>query len=245
MTIGNLSFALMQIVTGMAYPGWMMPIAVMAAVAGLLVGAAYGLRHGLRDMVILVLVPLILVIAGSILYGPILLFRGLIGILPAYYVLIAGAISGASTRAGRYIGQGTLIVFLVVGLGYGLLHNFGYDKSNREIARPAFIQDNDIVIHLNDFTILNWMVQGGHNYRMDTGCPNEPGALTPAARDAIKMQLINASRVPDPYYLVAALGPLSSACDEQIINQLAAGAEVVYLRETPILKEVIYKINDN
>lgn len=239
--LGGLTYAITQIVAGMGMPGYMMPLAVVASVAGLLVGAAYGLRHGMRDMVVILLVPIILVVLTSMIWGPILLFRGFIGILPAYYILVAGAVSGASTPAGRYIGQGSIGLMLVLTLGYGLAYNFGFVKANREVKPPSYIQATDTVVHLNEFTLLDWYAVGMPNqYQLDTACPHEPGGLTDAATAAIGIQRVTPDAIPADAYLVMALGPFSSACDELIANQLAQGRDLIYLRESDILREAIY-----
>jgi hypothetical protein len=221
LTIGYVIQAANQILIGPFIPDRFALLAVCALPAGLILLTVHGFKTKRISLLVLVWGPLALVLMVSLIQ-PVLLYRGLIGMLPPL-ALLAGAALASAGRRGRLVGA-ALLVPLAAGLVMliGVNQN-GSMKQNSFYYQPETTQP---VVHLSDSTMV--FAQGPNNYRLESGCPGERGSLSELTRQALGWPSIRMEDLPDTYFLQVTLYPLSTTCHEQVIAELTRGAKLVY-----------------
>jgi hypothetical protein len=171
----------------------------------------------------LVFGPIMLALAISAVWKPVLLFRGLTPSLPSLAMLAGVAFTQASTRPGQ-AGRWLLLVPLIVGT---LSHiGAGYAiQSKSGLYWPPDINLSGVVVHLEDTSYITLRAQypATDNYLLAAGCTEQPGGLSDLARKGLGVKIITPGQLPEHYSLAAVVGPLSTSCHDDLLTQLTAG----------------------
>jgi hypothetical protein len=166
---------------------------------------------------------------------PIYLVRGFLPILPAVYLLLV-MMWGDLLKAPSPL----KVVLLGVVLGStltGLVYHIGYTQLGLQKYNPlAFNTQADIrpgvpVIHLGDFSQVNWMASRPEvsNQLYLSPCPPLPGELSMDTREAMGMQFIKPGALPAEYYVIPYIGNLSNQCQVTQAEDLTKGLEVIHM----------------
>jgi len=214
-------------------------------------------------LVAIVLAPLLLAVVMSIIWRPLLLFRGLIGTAIPLIILVTKAIEEIKPDYKKYY------AYLIIGvtLAAGLAGHYLYNAENKgdTITWVHGIKDNfsdgDIIISLNDNGIIAAMTYAPELplYKL-TSCGADPlGSLSQATRDALEIQeqdienLIgqvydyNASKNYSRVWFISTVAPISPACEIEaanaIINSDSYRVELINeLADTEYMQAGIYLI---
>jgi uncharacterized membrane protein len=238
-TAGAVVSSLVAAWLGPVPDGWqLVAIGSLAAVLGLLVSSGVHNRRWL--LLLLGLGPVALAVLGSIIWQPVLLFRGFTPSLPFLAVLAGESFTQAKgpARLGRWL----LLLPWLVALGY----MFSGQYQRWWVSWPEPAPTAGMVVHMEDTSMVTALGAGwpGSHYLLDAGCPEQRGALSNQTRAALGMQTIGRAELPAQYTLAAVIGPLSTACHEEIFNQLTAPARVVYQGSIHFGRWGIYSIGD-
>jgi len=170
--------------------------------------------------------PLLLAVLASWLYRPVLLFRPLIGSLPMILILVALVVV-AQDKTGKILAAAILIP-LMISLAFGYhkhnLVNKG-DSTDWIKAMREYWEPGTVAYALNDSSALA-MLHGAPDlemYKMPD-CPDQAslGALTPQTREALGIRELPADQLPDRYFTILSLSPVSPMCEVERGQQAAA-----------------------
>lgn len=233
-TEGGLVYVLYMIFWAFSMPDLWQPLAVLITI-GLLVYTLW--RRPNRALVWVAIMPLLLVMAASLAWRPILLFRGLVPSAPLLYLMASAAIlrDGYNWRAAY---AGALLVPVIVA---GLWGYYVYNGANKgDIAGiinqiRAQWQPGDMVYHVNDGSLIGWawyapdlpqaeMVECGHN----------PGGLSQATRAAMGIVMVAPEEIkarPGRAWIVNSAGPMSTQCE------LDTAAEFIQTRPAVLVRD--------
>jgi uncharacterized membrane protein len=225
MSAGYIIANALHIWTGHMFPEEIMPFSVFALVVILVMLFIHGLKTKQFTLIALGLGPFILAVTVSILWKPMLLFRGLIGTIPAL-ALLAGSAVYSCKRRGRLVAAA-----LAIPLVAGMLWQIGANSIGRIKGTPLIksvaVESTVPVVHLNDVTmVLNGTP--GRDYFLEAGCPLEDGALSSITRRAIGFKTIGIDELPDRFVFSGILSPLSTACHQAVYESMAAKMSKVY-----------------
>lgn len=226
-TLGSLISVIYNLGWGFAISDTFKPLAVIVTI-GLL---AYALWQNKRICLLWVaLAPLALVLAVGWLWKPVLLFRGLIGCVPAAVLLVADRI-GNERRSALY--AAVLVVPILV---VGLVDHYRYNPSNKGEAASVVqqvagqMQTGDVIYHVNDGSMVGWSYYGPEltQYEMPECARKNNGALSSMTREALGFEAVpfdelNAGRV----WIVYSAGPTSTQCEIDQAERLLAGAKAL------------------
>lgn len=174
-------------------------------------------RRSWLSLVIMAGLPLLMAVLASWLYRPVLLFRPLIGSLPMLLILVALVVL-AQDKPGKVLAAAILIP-LLISMAYGYhkynLVNKGDSQPWIDAIRSEW-QPGSVVYALNDSSSLA-MLHGAPDlpfYKMPD-CPDQAslGALTPQTRQALGIHELPAEQLPDRYYTILSLSPVSPMCE--------------------------------
>ena len=221
-TIGRIIGALHKMLFSFSLPNEMVLAAMIMMGVGLPVLVAELIRSRKRKpswlaLVIMAGLPLLLAVLASWLYRPVLLFRPLIGSLPMILILIAIVIA-AQDKPGRILSAAVFIP-LMAWMAWGYHH---YNLINKGDSQPwineirATWVDGSVVYALNDSSSLA-MLHGAPDlpfYKMPD-CPGQAslGALTAQTRMALGIRELPADQLPERYYTILSLSPVSPLCE--------------------------------
>jgi len=169
--------------------------------------------------------PLLLAVLASWLYRPVLLFRPLIGSLPMLLILIAVVIKSLA-KPGRILAAVVLVPLMItLAAGY---HK--YNMTNKADSTPWIEaireswQDGSVVYALNDSSALA-MLHGAPDipFYKFPDCPGQAslGALTGLTREALGIRELPPDQLPDRYYTILSLSPVSPLCEVERGHQAA------------------------
>lgn len=236
LTLGSISEAILVIMAGINVPKQLLPATTLAIFSGMALLLFYGLKHKHMDLIIFAVGPLAFAVAGSLAWKPILLARGLIGMLIPLSLLAGKALISTDWR-GKIIGIALLSPLIVAVLWQVGANYNGLSKG--AVINYIYPYANVPVVHLNDSTlILSPKMEG--NYLLDAGCPPEAGQLSNITRKAIGYQYIKLDQLPDDYLLSGVIGPLSTSCHEAVYNELTRNADIVYEVVGPLGKYGVF-----
>jgi len=218
--------------------------------AGLVILVAYLIRS--RDqskqwisLVIMAGVPLLLAVLVSWLYRPILLYRPLMGSLPFWLILATMTILSLN-KSGRILSAALLIPLLTWGVFGFHVYNL-QNKASSDFwiqGIRADWQPGSVVYTLNDSAALA-MLHGAPelpSYKMPD-CPGQAslGALTPLTRDALGINELPVDELPERYFVVLSLSPVSPACEVDFGEQTAAEDQLLMtIHENQFIRARVY-----
>lgn len=223
-----------SLLTGSRIQAWI-SVALFAVVVGtlpLVIKAA--MEEKRIDWLIMALGP-VAVAALLALWRPIYLVRGFLASLPAWYLLIAMMVR-------RIYHQPTILKVTLAGVVYvgvviGMVYLIGTTYAGIQKYNPlqfntrVQIKPNVPVIHLGDFSMVNWMASrpDAENVLYLSPCDPLPGELTMTTRNAMGMRLVAPGQLPEEYYLVPYVGNLSNKCQEDQFYTMTQGLTALYV----------------
>lgn len=188
-------------------------------------------------LIIMAAGPLVLSIIASIIWRPVLLFRGLIGISVPLTILIVKVVEGIKLEYKKYYAYAIIGITLLT----GTMGHYLYNAESKGLTE-TWVQEiedkyenGDVIVSLNDNGIIAVMTYGQDLplYKLE-GCGQDaPGSLSPGTREALQVQekgideLINTMYDYNPkikysrIWFISTLAPLSPACE------IAAAAEIL------------------
>ena len=231
-TLGSVLFALMQLITTTVIPEWLVPMAGLSVAVVVAASLHYGGRAKRFDLLAMAFAPLILVVLASIIWRPVLLFRGLLPSIPFVILIIAEAVT-SDRRA--WLWAWGMAGVLVIALG-SLVYFNAIGQAKEETTVQAFtVESGDAapMYHLNDATLLPYLVyRPDLEHRLiDSGCPADPGALSAGTRAALGIRSVSVAALPAGATLAALVGPLSTRCEEDLYHQLTDQAQPLAVQE--------------
>lgn len=186
-------------------------------------------------LLIMSVLPLMLASMASVVWRPILLFRGLLPSMPFFY-LLSGLVIASGPMWRRVVITGMLAPIILAGI-YG---HYRWNPTNKgDIVTLNAVrkdwQPGDIIIHANDGSVLGWLTYGSDmqpQYKAPRCIPEPLGALSPATRAGIGYS----EHSPNEFtghrvWIVATDGPTSTGCDINRAKVLTNGARL-YLSDT-------------
>jgi uncharacterized membrane protein len=221
-TIGRLVIAMQRGWLAVNLPMPLQLVAILSLTAGLALALVGGLRN--RRLVLLwwVLAPLAMAVAISLIWRPVLLYRGLIGSLPAMAILVADVAVNAK-NAGR-LGRWLLLAPLAIALAWQLMPIAPHtDRGGALWAEPPA----GTVYHLEDTSLVVYSANypdRQHVLIVAQGCPEQTAALTWTTRNALGIANMPLEHVPANGTLAAVVGPLASQCHQQAFDELTQSA---------------------
>jgi mannosyltransferase len=234
-TLGGVIYAVYMLFAAFAMPEIFQPIAVMVYIGAVLFALWSAIKYrpaGAPLLIWLGLAPLALAVLCSIVWKPLLLFRGLIGSAPFLYLLVAWALTNIQPARRLYVA--VLVVPVVLA---GLIGYYLYGPANKGNVRATVARvmqswtPGDIIYHVNAGSMLTWHIYAPNlpQYVMPP-CPageRTIGDLSDGTKLALGLQ-----QVPDldsvPHrraFVVWGEGPTSSTCEDQRGKALLEGAD--------------------
>lgn len=228
LSLGSILQALYMAFAGNV-PDPLIPVTAFSLFAGLILLGLAGLRKPRHlGLVTLAFGPFALAVVASIIWQPVILYRGLIG-MAAPLAALAGIVLASTTRRGAVVSMALFAPF-VIGLVWLIgAGEVGMGKFTQYL--PTFGAGLPVV-HLDDSTLI--MGQDTSAYLLDGGCPEEAGSLSQATRQAIGIRSVSRSELPDQFIFVARLFPLSTACHAAIVEKITCKSEVIGLHESEL-----------
>lgn len=220
-SIGRILTALQKMIFSFALPNEMaLATMIMLGVGmGILVVTLARSWHerSWLSLAIMAGLPLLLAVLASWIWRPVLLFRPLIGSLPMLLILAAIVIL-KQNRPGQILSAAILIPMMIT-LSFGY-HK--YNMINKGDSQPWIMaireqwEPGSVVYALNDSSSLA-MLHGAPDlefYKMPD-CPDQAslGALTKQTREALGIRELPADQLPDRYYTILSLSPVSPMCE--------------------------------
>lgn len=247
-TAGAVIEALWLLLWSSHMPHALLPLAIMATAGALLYAlwrTATARERPALELAYLCLAPLALAVAASLLWRPVLLWRGLIGTAPLWVLLIAWALARLP-RARQFYAL-ALLAPLAVGGVVGEYH-----PDAKGIARPAIArlraawQPGDVLYHAGDGSILVWLAYAPDlPQAMWPRCTNSIGALSDATLDALGVTIAPLDAVPHQRaWIIYTEHPTMRLCQRAEARALIAGAELVdHVVGDALLLEEVWRID--
>lgn len=197
--------------------------------------------------------PLVFAVILSLIWKPVLLFRGLIGTAIPLTILIVKAIEGIKIPYKKIYAYVVIFVTLLAGISGHYLYNAenkGMTTTWVDEIETQF-ENGDVVLSLNDNGIIAVLTYAPDLplYKL-TGCGAEPlGSLSATTRQALGIeertldQLIpNNNKTEDtgrkpaeqPYtrvYFISTVAPISPACEVALAEDLINQDHVILIKE--------------
>jgi hypothetical protein len=239
-TFGALLYSVYMLFWGFAIPVAIQMLTIMVTFGILPVAIYMAIRDKLRLIVWWALAPIILV-AVICLVQPVLLFRGLIGIAPAMYLLVGHMVTRIRTR---YV---WLVAILAVPLVIsGLVSYYQYNPTNKgdwskyiDVVRSDHIP-REPIIHTSVDTLVIWsyLAPDLDNRLLEMDCQRSFGSLSQDTMRSLGM--VTSPAVPGAWY-VSSLGPMSTRCEEMVTSELTMLLDpVITIRDDKLITQVIY-----
>lgn len=241
-TPGAVLYAMQMLYLAHATPENIQVVNIMLTYALSLWAIYAGLQTKKRELLFLSMFPVIAALGVSLVWQPVLLYRGILPVAPLLYLLIANAIS---TNVRTLLFGAILLTPIILGgvIGYYLLVPENKGEGVR-VVRDIILADwqpGDAILHTNDGSAVNlaWQLPDLPQYTLPVNpeCGNDPGALSDRTRQAIGLDSrhtnqVNAERV----WLVYAVGPLSTNCEANLADEIRRGSTEIKLIEESNLK---------
>jgi uncharacterized membrane protein len=180
--------------------------------------------------------PLIMAVLGSVIWKPILLFRGLTGSAPFIYALAAAAFGSVKQK---YL-QVLFAVMVLPIIGAGLVGFYKNNPGQKTGDMYQFIETlntnwipGDVIIHANDGSLVGYHLYQSDKpqYRLRSVCTiSNLGSLTDQTRDNLGVKYVDDLSQFDRVWFVYHAGPTATKCHEneaeKIINQSKTYLEI-------------------
>lgn len=230
--LGTVIYCLSAILWSFVMDGPMESIAPMVTIGALslaLVRAWQRREHGV--LIWIGLAPLILVVIASIIWRPILLYRGLIGSVPALVLLLAETLAGQRQSAvNRWIAG--VIVLPIMLAGMITIQGAYVKKGHDALLIQQYVSDfgpEDVIIHFNDGS---WVIFRAFSdlpqLELETDCPDPVGSLSQVTRGTLGVERITLDDARRKYrhvYLLGGVGSTGSLCEQDNMARLVDTAD--------------------
>ena len=206
------------------------PLVFFGALALTIYRALQNRRFGL--LLWLGLAPLGLVVLVSLVWHPVLLFRGLIGaVVPLAFAIGETLLGAHQPRLYRAVAVALVLPVLLAGL-VTIQSKYGQKGSDSNIFQKnvsPYWQAGDVMLHVNDGSAVTGKVYAaGPQFELQTNCPDPLGSLSPLTRQALGFERLTFEDAISQYqrvWLVGGVGSTSSACEERYMRELVSQAD--------------------
>jgi hypothetical protein len=219
------------------------PVATMITIAisiFCLLGALKNKSFGLMAWL-----PLSMAVIVSVLWRPILLFRGLAGSSPFMYALAAQAWGSTKNKLIKIILAGMVIPIIGAGL-VGFYNNNSGQKTADLFKFMDTLDKNflpgDVIIHGNDGSMV-----GYHFYQEDkpqfllAECDqNNLGSLTNKTRENLGVVVVDNFNQFDRVWFIYSNGPTSTICEENKAAEIIKNSKTFLEIQTEMVSNGIY-----
>lgn len=229
LTVGNVIYSFFRIVFTTIIPGELLFIAAPVLALLLLFSVKSGLEEKRFSLLALCYGPFLLAVGVSLVWNPVLLFRGLFPTIPALLLLLSEASEKPRSRFWLAAAIPVLVISLYWYMYQGFQGRIKGDNANSVLTADV----SGMMVHLNDATLLPYAVYRpdlNHVY-LEKGCPADHGQLTEMTREALGFESITLEELPESYSLAALVGPLSTDCEERVYRELTEKGMVINRRE--------------
>jgi mannosyltransferase len=218
------------------------PVAVLLGLGMLAFGLWKGIQARLWILIWVGFAPLFLTVLASLIWQPVLLFRGLIGSDPALYFLVAAALfDDRQPMLNQAYALALIVPVLLAGI-YGYYANNPANKGGSlEIIDQvrALWQPGDVIVHVNDGSAVPWGVYAADlpQVEMIECSQHDLGALSPATRSAMGIRQADLDQVSHRRaWIIWSEGPTSTTCEtDQAARLIAGGKEVIQIRDDEMI----------
>lgn len=226
---GSVLYAISCLFYGFSMPETLQPIGVLVLAALLFLALLYALKNkALRLPLWLGFAPLAMAVVISLVWQPVLLFRGLIGSAPFLYILIASLI----TRPGRHWNNAILAGAIIPLLLAGLINHYTVNPANKDGGSSEIltilddqIQPGDTLLYTNDAAAVIVGYQRPELHGAVIGGCSNLGGLSTTTRAAMGIDTLD--NLPASGLLIYAIGPTSSQCELNRADQIAAASTLI------------------
>lgn len=247
-TPGAVIYSVYMLLLSFGTPDKLQVVSVMVAIGLTLLAVYRGLRDKRLNLLMLAFGPLVIAVVGSLLWKPVLLFRGLSPSAPFLYMLIAVMIGDSK------ISRLLLAVFLAPMITAGVVGHLLYNADNKgeEVSQAIqYVSDNwqegDALYHISDGSAVVWSyyLPGVVHYELpttDTCGQGDPGSLSVKTRAAIGIQPVQFEQVEaGRAWLIYSVHPLSIACGVDMAESLRdRSTEIVVIEQNSMVETGVY-----
>jgi hypothetical protein len=241
-TIGQALYAMFLITQTSAFPKYLCLVLALVVSFGLIIAVRSAWRAKQITLLALAFGPWLLAALASLI-TPLLLYRGLFPSIPFIAILIVCAIDQARGW-GRAAGIALLLISVGISLATVISDATGATREGSlDVHTPV---PPGLMVHLDDSSLVTFGAYprpGVAQVMLTGGCPENLGSLRPVVRQAMHLPEIRVEDLPANYTLVTWIGPLSTACHQDLYNQLTAGSRVIAETKTAFGEGGIYAIN--
>jgi len=235
-TLGSVIYAVYMLFTGFSMPEPWQPGAVLVII-GLLVYTIWRVKqlnpHGHGILLVIGILPMVLAVTVSLVWKPILLFRGLIPSAPALYLLVGWAISRLPYYRRMY-------AWFIIGpvLAAGLVGHYTLAPELKHLTLVTIndvqkeFKPGDIVYHVNDGSMIGWLAYAPSlpQYQMPACEEITLGQLSELTRNGIGIQEVELSELEfTRAWIVWGDGPTSSQCEHDKAQAIVSNAMLSHL----------------
>jgi hypothetical protein len=246
-TAGDVTYTIYSLFWGFAMVDTWQPVAILVTFGMLLY--ALSVKPN-KTLVWLGLAPLALAVLASLLWKPLLLFRGLIPSVPFIFLLVINALVENKNHF-KVIYAAVIVVPVILAGIYGY---YRYNPTNKGDVLTTINQvrsqfaPGDVIYHVNDGSMVGWMTYAPElpQYEMPSCAQPDPGSLSAQTRMAIGVQqidlnLLSAKRV----WVIYSEGPTSTQCEHDKAAQFTISAPVILLRSDQYVKSGVWLVNNS
>jgi len=220
LTPGSVVYVAYTWLFGFTLPEWLQPTGALVAtglLAWLVVKVAQVRERRALVLAWVALAPLALAVVASLLWKPILLFRGLAPSVPLLFLLTGWAL-GQESRPRRWYGLVLLVPLLAAAVVGHYLWNPQHKDGSQQFAGEirAQWQLGDAIVHVNSGTMLEMHqpLAGFPQFMLPRQCPPDLGALSPATEDAMGMPILATGELAwRRIWFVWSWAPTSTRCE--------------------------------
>lgn len=236
---GTVIHALSQAALSFAVEGPMASVAPLILVGALtLAGIRSIQRREYGLLAWLALAPLAVVVLVSVVWRPVLLYRGLIASVPALALWLGDVLAGDRQRVINRVVAAVIVVPVLLAGQVTLWSDHDSKGKDADIV-AEYIQPNydqsTAIVHINDGSIVIFKAHSElPQLELDTGCPDPVGSLSPLTREALGIHRITLAEARAQYsrvILVGGVGATSTACEEETFKRLASNADQEIYRD--------------
>jgi len=196
------------------------------------------------DVLILGFGPLLIAVAISLAWRPVLLFRALIPSAPFLFALMTYRIAQHS-RPMQIYAAALLVPLLIAGIAGHYLYNAPNKAAGdlaQQVAYIRYLAPNEVmttpgrvrtatILHTNDSSWVGWAwyAPEQNNLRIiDPACDQRTlGALSPRTRRGLGVVEVAPDQLTEPFFVAWSIGPTASICDAQQVKRLLVDSEKV------------------
>lgn len=231
-TIGSVVYSVYMWFWAFALGQAWQPLAIMITLFLVITALVMAVKN--KTYGLLAFGPLVMAVGVSLIWKPVLLFRGLAASAPFIYLLIAIAF-GSLKKWQRVYSAGLIAPVLVA----GVISFYVYNVPQKTGDLPVFLetiqeeyQPGDVIVHANDGALpgLSYYLSNIPQYELSECEQHNLGSLSPVTREAMGINIINDLSGFGRVWFIYSNGPTSTKCEEQkareIINQSVTKLEI-------------------